>query len=361
MKLFAFYLPQFHTIPENDEWWGNGFTEWTNIKKSKPLFAGHAQPIHPLNNNYYNLLEKSTVIWQTELMKKYGLDGFIYYHYYFNGRLLLEKPAANLLANKDINQRFFFCWANHSWKKSWDGTSKMLVEQTYGDQESWEKHFQYLLPFFKDSRYEKKNNRPLFMVFLPYFSENDKMMEYFNKRCIDEGFDGIEIIDSIHNIYSDDFRWYEKQQFIVPRTIFLREPSIGQLLFERNHRLIRFSKRCALFLKNHFKIGHYVMTFSGDKLIKEAMRFKPMFNNYCNGIFFEWDNTPRHGTRGYIIKPITKKIFKRYMNFCSNQEYMFINAWNEWCEGMILEPTEEKQFKYLEWIKDWKNNSSNQE
>lgn len=114
MRLFAFNLPQFHSIPENDEWWGKGFTEWVNVKNAKPLYKGHVQPVHPLNGNYHNLLDKSTMEWQTELLKQYGLTGMIYYHYYFCGKLLLEKPVENLLGWKDIDQPFFFCWANHT-------------------------------------------------------------------------------------------------------------------------------------------------------------------------------------------------------------------------------------------------------
>lgn len=148
MKKFAFYLPQFHTIPENDEWWGVGFTEWTKVKSDVPLYKGHIQPIHPYNDNCYNLLDKGTVVWQNNLMHEYGIDGMIYYHYYFKGRKLLEKPVENLLIWKDINQPFFFCWANHDWNRFWQGTKEILVKQEYGTKDDWEEHFQYLLPFF---------------------------------------------------------------------------------------------------------------------------------------------------------------------------------------------------------------------
>ena len=147
MKQFAFYLPQFHRIPENDEWWGSGFTEWRNVKNATPLFKGHMQPKVPLDNNYYNLLNKKTVVEQTALLHKYGLSGLIYYHYYFNGKTLLEKPAENLLSWTDISQPFFFCWANHTWYRSWEGSKEVLIEQTYGTESDWEKHFEYLLPF----------------------------------------------------------------------------------------------------------------------------------------------------------------------------------------------------------------------
>lgn len=135
MKKYAFFLPQFHSIKENDEWWGEGFTEWVNVKKAKKLYENHVQPITPLDNNYYCLLDKNTVEWQTSLMKKYCIDGLIYYHYYFCGDLLLEKPAENLLKWKDIDQPFFFCWANHSWYRSWNGTKELLAEHICVDNE----------------------------------------------------------------------------------------------------------------------------------------------------------------------------------------------------------------------------------
>src|ERR1035437_7404382 len=127
-KTIAYFLPQFHEIPENNMWWGPGFTEWTNLKRARPLFEGHSI-IEPLNDNYYNLLEKDTVIWQTELAKKYSLYGFCYYHYWFKGKKLLEKPAENLLKWNDIDQKFMFMWANHDWTRSWVGGKEILIDR----------------------------------------------------------------------------------------------------------------------------------------------------------------------------------------------------------------------------------------
>ena len=206
MKKFAFFLPQFHEIEENNLWWGKGFTEWTNVKKAKPFYKGHALE-KPLNNNYYNLLEKATVEWQTELMKKYCVDGLIYYHYWFEGKMLMEKPAENLLNWKDIDQRFFFCWANHTFSRGGHRSREILIEQTYGDKEDWKKHFEYLLPFFKDERYQKENNKPLFMIFISDFAEKEKMFKYFDQKCKENGFDGICLIESYHG---DNYLFEEK-------------------------------------------------------------------------------------------------------------------------------------------------------
>ena len=165
------YLPQFHEVEENNEWWGNGYTEWTAVKKATPLFHGHKQPKAPFNDNYYNLLDKQTMITQAKLAEEYGIDGFCFYHYYFkNGRKILEKPAENLLKWKDINMPYCFCWANETWARTWSNISGanawgskfenkkqkagsgILLEQRYGQEKEWEEHLEYLIPFFKDEK-----------------------------------------------------------------------------------------------------------------------------------------------------------------------------------------------------------------
>ncbi len=361
MKIFSFFLPQFHEIPENNEWWGEGFTEWVNVKAAGPLFDGHVQPKHPLNNNYYDLLNKATMIQQTALMHEYGLTGMIYYHYYFKGKLLLEKPAENLLIWKDIEQPFFFCWANHDWVRSWDGKKTLLIKQEYGVEVDWEKHFQYLLPFFKDERYEKRNNMPLLMTFKFDFPEKEQLFVYFDKRCKEYGFDGIYLIETFGRKWGgknlrEDFEIYKKQCSSVTKDIHIREPNTSSLAY---HYSLLNDLVPKIYRKLRNEIGKifkkpYLYKLNGRKiyckLIDECANL-----NGIHGLYFEWDNTPRHKRRGYIITPPPKKLFFEYMNKIRNDDYVFINAWNEWCEGMMLEPTEELGYKYLEWIREWKN------
>ena len=186
VKIIPFYLPQFHTIPENDEWWGEGFTEWTNVKKAKPLFEGHDQPRIPLNNNYYNLMDDNVKIWQAKLAKEYGIFGFCYYHYWFKGgRQLLEKPAEQMLKNKEIDIPFCFCWANENWSKNWDGGNReVIMEQDYGSQEDWEKHFRYFVRFFRDERYITVHGKPLLIIYKPeQITDLQQMVVYFRKRA----------------------------------------------------------------------------------------------------------------------------------------------------------------------------------
>ncbi|QNQ82766.1 glycoside hydrolase family 99-like domain-containing protein [Lactobacillus sp. PV012] len=351
MKKFAFFLPQFHEIPENNKWWGQGFTEWTNVRRAKPLFKGHKQPKHSLNNNYYDLLDKQTMLWQTELMNKSGLDGFIYYHYYFTGKLLLEKPAENLLKWKDIPQNFFFCWANHTWKRSWEGTSEVLLNQTYGEKKDWEKHFQYLLPFFRDSRYEKKNNEPLFMVFDPYFKEKNKMFAYFDMRCREEGFNGLCLIETYGG---EDIKKFKQNKAESTEFTFYREPTVSQYAYIKKN----FLRSVYHHLNKKMREKGYIhkpYIIDGNKMMDMKLNNEPLGKEIANGLWFEWDNTPRHKYRGYVITPYDYSKFAKYMELVKKQDYLFINAWNEWAEGMMIEPTVENGYKYIEWLEKLNN------
>lgn len=356
MKIYAYYLPQFHCIPENDMWWGKGFTEWTNVKKAKPLFKEHIQPQTPLNDNYYSLDNIETLKWQENLINSYKVDGLIFYHYYFEGKKLLEKPAEMLLKNIDININFFFCWANHSWYRSWEGSKELLLEQTYGKEKEWEEHFNYLLPFFKDKRYQKSGNKPMFMVFKSDFEEKKLMFEYFNKKCIENGFDGICIIETREMHKLDKIKENEKSEYT--EFIHLREPGSALAEYKSNiinipHRVINKIKK----ILNKYNVKT-IVKYDGNKLFKLMCKNYTYNKNVIRGLFFEWDNTPRHSYRGYIITPVTKNRFFEYMNLIKDEEYVFINAWNEWAEGMMLEPTKHNGYKYLEWIKEWKENEN---
>ena len=168
MKVLAMYLPQFHRVKENDQWWGTGFTEWSAAKGAKKLYDGHYQPRIPQNQYYYNLLDKSVMQWQAELMRKYSVDGVCIYHYWFkDNRRILEKPAENLLKWKEVEMPFCFYWANVTWARTWsklqnktpwtnayepkdsNEVNGILLEQKYGGEEHWREHFEYLLPFFQ--------------------------------------------------------------------------------------------------------------------------------------------------------------------------------------------------------------------
>ena len=179
MKIIAFYLPQFYTFPENDAWWGKGFTEWTNTRKAVPQFQNHYQPRVPYRDNYYTLTNSDAIAWQIAEAKKYGIYAFCFYHYWFaNGKKLLEKPVELFLKNKDLNMNFCLSWANEPWTRSWDGEQKQIImPHEYGGEKEWRDHFFYLLDFFRDERYIKIKNRPLFVFYRPeIFPEFEKMI-----------------------------------------------------------------------------------------------------------------------------------------------------------------------------------------
>lgn len=345
MKKFAYYLPQFHEIPENNMWWGKGFTEWVNVKHARSLFKNHKQPLHPLNDNYYRLDNPDTLRWQAKLAQKYSIDGMIFYHYYFCGKKLLEKPAELLLENKDIPMNFFFCWANHSWYRSWEGSKEILMKQDYGGEADWRKHFDYLLPFFSDARYEKRNNKPLIMFFDTDFDELSDICCLWNELAIENGFSGIECLIKLND--------YESLSEIKDENclFYFREPGTANksLLLDKKNIVLRIKMKAKRVLGNN---GYKMLPiYDGNKFYNEMISH---YNkNVIPGLFFEWDNTSRHGYRGYVINPPSKEVFMRYMDTIKDSEYVFINAWNEWCEGMILEPSQENGYKYLEWINEW--------
>ncbi|MCM1179244.1 MAG: glycoside hydrolase family 99-like domain-containing protein [Clostridium sp.] len=358
MKKFAMYLPQFHEIPENNDWWGEGFTEWSNVKSAKPLYYGHIQPKYPKNYNYYNLLDKSIVEWQTKLANEYGIDGFVYYHYYFSGKLIMEKPVENLLKWQDVHQKFFFCWANHTWLKGKTRDRKVLIEQTYGDESDWKQHMDYLIRFFKDDRYEKRNNKPVFMLFKSDITNKKEMLDYFDLRCKQEGFDGICIIETYHE--SMERKKLEKfKETLVSQSeiVYCREPSVSTGIYYTKHLFSRILHK--LMRERELPVlKSKVARINGNKLYnymlkKDYQKHMPL--DVAHGLFFEWDNTPRHGNHGYIILPPDKDLFDKYMGIIKNDEYVFINAWNEWAEGMMLEPTEQNGYRYLDWMKELTN------
>lgn len=365
LKIITFYLPQFHSIKENDKWWGKGFTEWTNVKKAVPLYPGHDQPHIPLNDNYYNLLDDDTKIWQANLAKKYGVYGFCYYHYWFKGKKLLEKPAEQMLKNKSIDLPFCFCWANENWSRNWDGGNReIIVEQDYGEKTDWEEHFQYLLTFFKDSRYITVNGKPLLVIYKPdLINSIYEMVSYFKKRIVEEGFPGICLAFQFPTYYMDVF--YRDDIFdymiefepVFSRNNIVRHSSkkieiVRKFFGEKMITKYRNSKNQ---LKHTFAKPHHLSMFFYDEAWEKILNQK-WNNKLLPGTFVDWDNTPRnkHGVvySGFTIEKFEdniKKLVKRA--YQENKPMLFINAWNEWGEGAYLEPDERYGYRKLEAIR----------
>lgn len=355
IKTIAMYLPQYHQLPENDEWWGEGFTEWTAVKAADPLFEGHMQPKRPLNKNYYNLLEKSVMVQQEKLMKEYGIDGMCFYHYYFkNGHKILEKPAENLLTWKDIDMPFCFCWANESWARTWSNIGnknswadkfekakndkEILLEQKYGREYEWKMHFEYLLPFFLDDRYIRKDNAPVFLIYKPdEIACLYQMLDYWRKLAKE---------CNIPNLY-----------FIGLNVIHAKKALDAILL-----------NAPALFW-NPIKKGKNILPHWIDGI--KSYNYEDIWTNILSsdlisgiktyiGGFVNYDDTPRRNRNGIVIRDFSIEKFQSNIyqlikkNYLLDNEYIFINAWNEWGEGMYLEPDEIYGYQYLEAVRDAK-------
>lgn len=376
MKIITFYLPQFHNIPENDEWWGDGFTEWVNVKNAKSLYEGHIQPKVPLNNNYYNLLDDDAKAWQIELAKKYGVYGFCYYHYWFNGKLLLEKPMEQMLENKELDLPFCISWANEAWTKAWTGESEVtLLPQKYGGEKEWKEHFDYLLPFFKDSRYITYDGKPLFIIYKPELIECcNEMLDYFKKLAVESGLKGLGIAYQHGNMdfyvkSKDDSRFdlniefepvYARHDLAVGKRQSILRRTVRNVY---NKLSIFWGKSFGKELRWQFKIGkkenNEVLKFNYDQIWDIILRRKVVDGKRVPGGFAKWDNTPRHGQKGHVYEGASPEKFQKYLTQLikkAKEEYkkdmIFIYAWNEWAEGGYLEPDEENGYGYLEAIKN---------
>ena len=366
MKIIPMYLPQFHEIPENNEWWGEGFTEWTNVKKAKPLFEGHVQPRVPLNSNYYNLLDDNVKVWQVNLAKKYGIYGFCYYHYWFSGKLLLEKPMEQMLANPAIDLPFCISWANEQWSKQWVGENKVLMPQLYGDKAEWIDHFNYLLPFFKDSRYIKENNKPMFIFIHPERIEVlDDMIECWNELAVKNGFDGIAFgyyadWRSMAGKDIDDSKFtYDIQgqpHYALMRYNAQKDSKIRMIVNRVNSFIER---KTGINLKSYSPIKLTTNRIDYDKMWETVLSQGPDSAKSIPGAFVDWDNTARYGEKARVYVGASPEKFKKYLSIqirrakeIYKSDYIFLFAWNEWCEGGYLEPDEQNGYGYLQAIRD---------
>lgn len=347
-KILAFYLPQYHTIPENDLWWGKGFTEWTNVKASNPQFRWHIQPEIPLHNNYYDLSDPRVMEDQARLAKTYKIDGFVYYHYWFHGKKLLEKPIENMLSNPDIDINFCLCWANETWSRTWSGAEKqILIKQNYDETfEECSEHFYYLLNFFKDKRYLKVHNRPIIIIYKPQLICNlDEMMSWWNQLAREAGFAGLLWGFQHESSFTQLSRLIDFDFGINFEPFYTVQQELQENL------LIKKIKGAVRRVLNKPKVYDY------DTIWEHILARKTITENITifQSAFPSWDNTPRRQNHSIIFKGASPKKFQEYFlelyRKCNNDLFLFINAWNEWAEGAHLEPDKRNGYGYLEAVK----------
>lgn len=353
IKILAFYLPQFHEIPENNEWWGKGFTDWTNVKKAKLLVDGQYQPREPLNDNYYDLSDVEVMKWQSKIAQEHGIYGFCYYHYWFNGKKLLEKPLENMLKDKEVTIPFCFSWANEPWARTWDGqNTNVLMPQEYGSEKEWKEHFDYLLQFFQDERYIKENNKPMLLI---YRTENipnvNKMYKYWEQLAIQNSFDGIYLVETLNSFQKDSF--VEKSAAVVEFEPMFTISGGGLSFWNKVYDKLLSYTNSGLKSKSYEIVWKTILKRKNDDFKKKKVFL---------GAFVDWDNTARKGYKGLYFRNMNIDKFRNYFGKQYNKakkqegEYIFINAWNEWAEGTYLEPDKKYGYEVLESIKEISEN-----
>lgn len=332
MDALGLYLPQFHPIPENDEWWGPGFTEWTNLAAARPLFRGHRRPDLPGELGFYDLRIPEVRARQAELAAAHGITAFFWWHYWFAGRRLLERPFAEVLASGEPALPFCLCWANQSWSGVWHGASdRILVEQTYpeGDDEA---HFDALLPVFRDPRYYRVDGRALFGVFRPQeLPDARRFVESWRSMADRAGLDGLYLV-----AFAESRAWGAQYETHVEdgfdAAVHVAFP------FERT-----------------------IRTRVRDRLRTRDVRFGPGRYHYAHDlaayprelrgvvhpcVYPNWDNTPRLGRRGSVVVDATPERFARHVRQAvaramlnpDRERFVVVKSWNEWAEGNHLEP-----------------------
>lgn len=344
VRVICFYLPQFHAIPENDEWWGKGFTEWTNVKPATPQFEGHYQPHVPHEDiGYYNLLERDAQAKQIELAKQYGIEGFCYYLYWFSGQRLLEQPLDNMLADPTLDFPFCVCWANENWSRRWDGKDQdLLMVQNYSDADDLA-FIANVAKYLKDPRYIKIGNKPLLMIYRPNLFPNMKATSArWRQWCRENG------IGEIYLAYTQSFE-------AEPPEVYGFDAAIE---FPPNNsnppKIIDQVKN----LKDDF--GGMVYDWRVFLERSEACEDKP-YKLYRSATP-SWDNTARKKSNGTVFHNSCPKLFTKNLvnvfnetiqkNDQLDERLVFINAWNEWAEGAHLEPDQRYGYAWLQAVYD---------
>lgn len=375
-RVIAFYLPQFHPIPENDKWWGKGFTEWTNVAKAKPLFRGHYQPRIPADLGFYDLRVPEVREQQAQLAREAGIEGFCYWHYWFgNGKQLLERPFNEVLDSGKPDFPFCLGWANHSWtNKSWEaGTRKQkemtLMEMVYSEEE-YIKHFYDVLPAFKDKRYITVDGKPLFLVWAPLeIPDSVTFTSLWQKLAKENGLNGIHFVGRQHTIRPHDRT--------LTNGILRNIPNVAGMLYQQvfdagfdavNPRGDMRAEHYVRSLKDIFFRGVAVRLFKCFPISKCDQREINKFlysdeerrENVYPTILPNWDRSPRSGRKARIYVNSTPEVFGEQIdtvldlikNKKDEHKIIFLRSWNEWAEGNYVEPDLRYSHGYLDVLRE---------
>lgn len=375
-RIIAYYLPQYHPIPENDTFWGAGFTEWTNVAKAKPLFHGHIQPKIPADLGFYDLRLPEIREQQAKLAKEAGIEGFCYYHYWMgNGKMLLERPFKEVLESGKPEFPFCLSWANHEWTtKTWkkNGKTTVIAPMNYPGKEDYISHFNYVLPAFKDKRYIRIDGKPLFCIFDPYnFKDVDVFINIWQKLAKENGLPGIYFTAMINNTSTITRTSNGSIEHTIPnlkssKNVFNNILDLGfdgiNSFGKARGEMINQGKYWRIFRKYiHKKLSFLPpMTFNYPKVVKNFFSPEDKWDNVFPTIMPNWDRTPRAGKAEGIYVNATPKNFQKHLEEAielikdkkEEHRILFLKSWNEWGEGNYVEPDQEYGHAYLEAIKN---------
>lgn len=376
-RIIALYLPQFHPVPENDNWWGKGFTEWTNVGKAKPLFRGHYQPRVPADLGYYDLRMPEIREQQAELAKEAGIEGFCYWHYWFgNGKQLLERPFNEVLESGKPDFPFCLGWANHSWtNKNWNVVetftkSSNLIEQTYPGEKDNIDHFNYLLPAFKDKRYITIDDKPIFVIYKPLdVPDVSGLIKLWNKLAIENGLKGIYFIGISENFELIKDSTNKKERLFGADTskLFDRIYKMGfDGIYSRGMNRSHIKSKSFLsyyfykFFSRKTDLWFGINKYEYKKVIEHLNVPEEKQETVFPTIISGWDRTPRSGKTSIVWHNFTPDLFKKHVketiklveNKKPENRIVFLQSWNEWAEGNYVEPDLKYGKKLLNSIKE---------
>lgn len=343
-RVIAFYLPQFHPIPENDGWWGKGFTEWTNVARARARFPGHYQPHVPADLGFYDLRVPETRQAQADLAQAYGIEAFCYYHYWFAGRRILQRPFEEVLASKAPDFPFCLCWANESWTGHWHGAERrMLIEQTYPGPADHERHFETLLPAFSDRRYLRVDGKPLFLVYRPdLLKDRERAIAQWRAMARVARLDGLHLVAIA---YGTSYRPKERG-FDAAAVYRLNADhawmSAGNIVRRYASRLLKIPS-----------------IYSYRSMYRKLLPHRLGPDLYPT-IIPNWDNSPRSGRLGLVLHGSTPELFRVQAREAlrltarlpRDSRLIFVKSWNEWAEGNHLEPDLRFGHGYLQVLRD---------
>lgn len=361
-KVIAYYLPQYHPFKENDEWWGKGFTEWTNVARAVPLFEGHYQPKIPADLGFYDLRLPIVREQQAQLAREAGVYGFCYWHYWFgNGKQLMADIFDDVLASGKPDFPFCLGWANHSWyAKNWNtkdsSKDRLLIEQTYPGEADIRMHYEYVLKAFKDPRYIKQDGKPIFTIFAPdMLPKNYQLIDLWNKWAKEDGFvDGIYFIASYKpsTLDESDGEQWIKKGFSAVIPVRLHKMEVGKTEKRiRNSLIWRLNRTVGahVFFAKH-EYADVIPYLTYKERDKEEYVIPSLIPNF--------DHSPRSGKNGYILNHSTPELFGELCNEMfknireKKNKLVWLRSWNEWGEGNYMEPDLKFGHGYLDALKN---------